>query len=84
MLAYISVNMLFLRSVMCVIVCYLSDLLGLQLLFHHGCKNLLSSITGSYELWKPVDWALITSGSTLPTFGAPFPVVNSEEKKAVI
>lgn len=69
---------------MCVKVCYLSDLLGLKLLLHHGCKDLLSSITGSYELRKPFDWASITSGSTLPTFGAPFPVVNSEEKKAVM
>lgn len=56
--------------------------MGLKLLLHHGCKDLLSSITGSYELRKPFDWALITSGPALPTFGVPFPV-NSEEKKAV-
>lgn len=81
MLGYTLVNMLFFSYVMCIKVSYLSDLLGFKLLLHHVCKDLLSSITGSYELRKSFDWALITSGSTLATFGAPFPVINSEEKK---
>lgn len=63
---------------------YLSDLLVPKLLLYHGCKDLLSSITGSYELRKPFDWALITSGSTLAASGAPFPVVNGEKEKAVM
>ena len=56
--------------------CYLGNLVGLQLLSHHGSKHVLPPATRRHQLWQALDWSVIGPALTPapPSSGGPPPV----------